>query len=345
MGTDLVSPLEFTISAHLRGCDQAHVEEAIYGHSDARRIAAALDDLCRHELGAPVEDALFHQSSIGAVTGVRLADGRKVVIKAHQPDWSRDQLCAVVRLQQHVASACGLAPEVLAGPVPLGRGFAVLEALAGRGVVRDAHQPRVRRTQAGTLHRLVSCLEQFTSRSGLKPHVLTPLPGCLWPAPHSRLFDFDATKHGAEYIDRIARAARPLLEVEGRMVIAHGDWRIEHLRFEGDEPVAIFDWDSLCVMSEPRMLGVAAHMFCADWSRDDIAQAPTLDEARAFVADYEAARGLEFTAAERRTCGAAFAYGVAYTARCGHASGVDIRERPGNHQHLIAIHGMQLLEL
>jgi hypothetical protein len=86
-------------------------------------------------------------------------------------------------------------------------------------------------------------------------------------------------------------------------------------------------------------------MYCADWSRDDVRQAPTLEEARAFVIDYELARGLPFTREERRLCGGAYTYSVAYTARCGHASGVDIRQQPGNHQHLIAAHGAGLLDL
>lgn len=30
-------------------------------------------------------------------------------------------------------------------------------------------------------------------------------------------------------------------------------------------------------------------MFCTDWSRNDLAQAPRLEEAAAFVADYEPA--------------------------------------------------------
>ncbi len=86
-------------------------------------------------------------------------------------------------------------------------------------------------------------------------------------------------------------------------------------------------------------------MFCADWSREDVAQAPTLEEARAFVADYQAAADREFTPAERTLCSAAFAYSVAYTSRCSHASGVDARSVPGTFQHLIATVGTGLLDL
>jgi hypothetical protein len=83
--------------------------------------------------------------------------------------------------------------------------------------------------------------------------------------------------------------------------------------------VAAYDWDSLCHERETILLGSVAHAFTADWSIDDPRQAPSLDEARAFVADYEEARGQPFTPLERRIVSAAFTYGVAYTARCGHA--------------------------
>ena len=81
--------LEAVIGAHLAEWDTAHVDLAIYGCADARTIARSLDELCRRELGAPVRQALFYQASIGAVAGVELVHGRRVVIKAYQPDRTR----------------------------------------------------------------------------------------------------------------------------------------------------------------------------------------------------------------------------------------------------------------
>jgi hypothetical protein len=46
-----------------------------------------------------------------------------------------------------------------------------------------------------------------------------------------------------------------------------------------------------------------------------------VEETRAFVADYETARGAPLTAAELRSAHAAAVYVRAYATRCGHAVG------------------------
>ncbi len=192
--------LESKIADHLATWERAHVELAIYGSDDPRLIARTIDRFSRAALGSPVQDGLFYQSSVGAVAGVGLADGRRAVIKAHQPDWSEEHLRAIVTLQRHVASSCGVAPDVLAGPAPLGNGLAVVEEFVERGVNRDAHDATIRARLAGELPRLISCLDGFVPSVELRPHPLASLPAnALWPRPHSKLFDFETDRQGAEY--------------------------------------------------------------------------------------------------------------------------------------------------
>ncbi len=132
----------------------------------------------------------------------------------------------------------------------------------------------------------------------------------------------------------------------GELVIGHGDWRAEHVRFHGNTPVVAFDWDSLCREYEPALVGHTAHAFCADWTTSTRSPAPTLDEARGFVADYESAHGSSFSGAERRLCGAAFAYSCAYTARCGHTGDAqEKQQQPGSFEALVAEEGLRLLKL
>jgi hypothetical protein len=351
-----VAQLAEIIAAHLRewGDAPAHVELAVFGSDEPRAIAEELDRFCRRELGAGVARGIFHQSSIGCVSGLALSDGRRVVVKGHQPDWDEAWLREIVRVQMHLASRGMFATTVCGGPATLGHGLAIVEAFVERGVTRDAHEPVVRRALARALWQMVVALEPLAASSALRAPQLGDSPDALWPTPHSKLFDFAATAAGAEWIDDVARVARAQMVAAtaagvGEVVIAHGDWRAEHVRFEAadsDRIVGAFDWDSLSKMREPALVGYTAHAFCADWTQAErIAPAPTLDEARAFIGDYEAARGRAFTPDERRSCAAAFAYWCAYTARCGWAVGTDERDRPGTFQALVALHGARLLEV
>jgi hypothetical protein len=323
-----------------------YVELAIFGTADAAHIAETFANLCVLALRARPVHTLFYQSSVGAVAGIELEGGQRVVVKGHQPSVGPARLAEIVRHQSSVQTRLGLAPKVLAGPLPFGHGTAIVEELVERGAICDGHEPAVRRGLARSLSAIVECLSSASETSALPSGLLVDARRKeLWPTPHSKLFDFAATTRGAEYIDELAAKARDRMIPTGRSVIGHADWRAEHVRFEGGVPLVGFDWDSLQKSSEAALVGSTAHMFCADWSKEGHVQAPTLDEARAFVAEYEDARGDRFTGAERRLCGASFAFSVAYTSRCGHASGVDAREVPGNFQHLLASEGARLLEL
>jgi hypothetical protein len=332
-----IGQLASVIAGHLHewASSPAFVELAIFECADAYSIAAILNSFCVQNLNSPVAAGIFHQSSIGSVTGVVLQDGRSIVIKAHQPDRSRQFLVEVVRVQSYLAERRLFATKVLAGPLPIGRGHAIVEAFADIGSKADAHRPEIRSALAAGLHAIVQACDPLVDGTSLRPGVLGSAGDALWPTPHSKLFDFAATAKGAAWIDDIAARARERMNPVGKSVIGHGDWRAEHVRFVASTPIVAFDWDSLCCEREPALIGAAAHGFCADWSDGSNRQAPTLDEARAFVRDYERARGKTFSAEERRLCGACLAYASAYTARCGHAGNGDEREMPGTFQHLV----------
>jgi hypothetical protein len=236
-------------------------------------------------------------------------------------------------------------------PTPLRRGKYVrgcsrFPQFEERGSIRNGHDAAVRAGLARSLHAVVECLSAEYQTSALQPGLmLDRRRDGLWPRPHSKLFDLNASTQGAEYIDELAAQASARMVPVGRAVIGHADWRAEHVRFEGDVASVAFDWDSLCKTREPALVGSVAHMFCSDWSVNGHVQAPTLNEASAFVGEYEAARGSPFSRDERVLCAASFAYAVVYTCRCGHAAGVDARGVPGNFQHLLASGGEGLFGL
>jgi Phosphotransferase enzyme family len=342
-----IDRLAAVIAAHLHEWDPSppFVERAIYECADAYSIAGILNAFCMRNLCSPIAGGLFHQSSVGSVTGVVLDDGRSIVIKAHQPERSREFVADVVRVQSYLAQRHIFATQVVAGPLRLGRGYAIVEAFTDIGSKADAHRPEIRGALAASLHAVVRACNPLVEATSLGPSLLASAGDALWPTPHSKLFDFAASAKGAGWIDDLAKRARDQMRPVGNRVIGHCDWRVEHVRFLANTPVVAFDWDSLCCEREPALIGVVANGFCADWSQGDNRQAPSLDEARAFVHDYERARGKMFSAEERRLCGAGLAYASAYTARCAHAGGRDERGTPGTFQHLVWSERTNLFEL
>ncbi len=142
----------------------------------------------------------------------------------------------------------------------------------------------------------------------------------LWPpTAHSPIFDLPATAAGAERLDELAAQAKRLVG-PGAPLVGHSDWSAKHMRFAGGRVAVVYDWDSLDLSSETRLVGTAAATFTAN-SELDVRQAPTPDEARAFVDDYSATRGRPLARSEREEIAAATLYVVAYSARCAHALG------------------------
>jgi hypothetical protein len=140
----------------------------------------------------------------------------------------------------------------------------------------------------------------------------------LWPKPHNALFDFEATAEGAEWIDEIARTAKPMRDAAiGRLVVGHTDWSIKHVRWDDDlRATAVYDWDSLDTQAEPSIVGTSAASFTYTEEVPVSSKWPAPEESLAFIADYESARGEPFTDEERLATHAAAVYLAAYGARC-----------------------------
>lgn len=101
-----------------------------------------------------------------------LEDGRSVVIKVHQPERSRQFLAEIVRIRSYLSVRGGIATKVLAGPLPLGRGLAIVQAFADIGAKADAHRPEIRSALAGGLHTSVQMCAPLAETTSLGPGVL-----------------------------------------------------------------------------------------------------------------------------------------------------------------------------
>jgi aminoglycoside phosphotransferase (APT) family kinase protein len=302
----------------LSRAEDRDLERTVLGSDVATEIAAIICEFVARQL-APVETAIFYHTSVGIVAGLRIVDGRDVVVKVHRWQVSIARLTAVQRVQAHLAASGLPVPRPLCEPEPLGSGIAVIEELRS-GDAADGHDPLIRRCLAAGLHRFVSAAQPLGSIDGLGSPVLLRPPGSpLWPEPHDLRFDFQATRDGAEWIDDLGRLARRRLQsaADSAPVIGHVDWRVGNLGFEEDRITAIYDWDSVAIAPEAFVVGAAAAQFCADWTRG--ATLPSVDEMGAFVAEYEQTRGTRFDVSERDMIDAANLVYCAYLARCEHS--------------------------
>ena len=251
-------------------------------------------------------------------------------------------------VQRQLAGAGFPCPSPLIPPQRLVYGWATAEEELATGEPADGHEPRIRKEMAGSLAQLLQLCRPIAAPGGIPVDRLLRIPnGSLWPVPHARIFDFDATGAGAERIDEVAAAARNILdgvELDDR-ILGHTDWRGENLRFDGDHLSAVYDWESLLRTIEPVLVGAVAHAFPSDWSRPiSGSQAASLEEVGAFVAEYEEALGRSFE--ERLLLGAGYAYATAYTARCEHALDPERTSEPREgFRTLIDEHGTGLLDV
>lgn len=261
---------------------------------------------CARWLGSPPARVLFATGTLSSVTGLRLGDGREVVVKV-RPYASRLQGCAAVHRALWTAGfAC---PEPLVDVRQL-NGYAI----SAEALVPDADEPppdsELATLSAAALARLVD----------LAPHAtdLAPSPSWvgwdhdepgLWPMPENRDVDLN-TVAAPKWLDRVAAAVRDRLRNHaGNLVVGHGDWHPENLRWKGRELVAVHDWDSVIRQPEAAIAGFAAVSFCG------LEKPAPHAEIVAFLDAYQQARGRRWSADEYAVCWAAGLWQRAFDAK------------------------------
>lgn len=294
--------------------------DELFGTTDTGAIASELLRLL-DGFGDPLGICLLRMSS-GLVLGVDVAsDLGRVVLKVHRAHVT-PRLPGVLRAQR-ILSAAGVpvATPLIDVPLPAGFGAALVEMWRADGATVDVRSPAARRALARCCFAIIEVLdaEQF-------PEFVPTWTG-LYPPPHSPRFDFEGTRHGAEWIDELARRAtqyRSALEAEGvgARVVGHTDIRPENVLVNstGSEPEVstVYDLDSLAVDAEPWLVGGVARAFSTNWSLSD-PMLPTIAEINRFVGEYEDVRGMPFSRDEALLAQAGTLYALAYSARCEHA--------------------------
>ena len=255
---------------------------------------------------------LFEAGHLSAVRGLRLADGREVVVKV-RPRSPRLAGCTIVHRALWAAGfPC---PEPLADLRPLDGYAATAEALAPDGG-RPPPESELAALSAAALARLV----ELAPDPGTVPS-LVPSPSwtgwdhpgpVLWPAPEDLDADLN-TCPGSSWLDRIAAAVRGSLRGHASApVIGHGDWHPENLRWHGPQLIAVHDWDSVICQPEAAIAGLAAASFRGLGGPQGLASA---EDSAAFLDAYQQARGRRWAPREYAACWAAGLWQRAFDAR------------------------------
>ena len=249
--------------------------------------ADTLGAWCVEHLAAVPVRRLFSSDKISRVAGVRLDDGRDVVIKVRAVS-PRIATCAA--LQQRAWERGFPCPQVLAGPAPFGDAVATAESYVPGGGPQRARD-------AATLyaHGLARLVSLFSPEE---------VPGTLDPAPYWMDWAHDGAATwppdpdvelnrmaGPDWLERAGARARERLVAAGGLmqVVGHGDWEEQNLRWQGRDLHVVHDWDSLVRCPEAELAGMSALMFPSSGPRNEAA---SIDQSAEFLAAYQEARGV-----------------------------------------------------
>jgi hypothetical protein len=266
---------------------------------------------CKQWLGATPTQRLFEIAHLSIVVGLRLTDGREVVVKARPP---ADRIQGCVSVQRHLWAAGFPCPEPLAGPTPIGALTATAEAFAPGGMSL-APGPDSPRLFAEALVELIRLAPSVAAVPTLAPPPAWvwwdhDQPG-TWPPPDDQ--DTDLNAHAEpEWLEDVGRRVRRrLAQCQAPPVVGHADWEEPNLRWSDRRLHVVHDWDSIVSRPEAAIAGVAAAVFPA-WGGPGTA---ALEDTTAFLRAYEQARGHRWSREEREVCWAAGLWIRAYNAK------------------------------
>ena len=257
---------------------------------------AAVAAWCEHRLGAGPAEVLFRAGHLSVVLGLRLTDGRRIVVKARSPS---PRVHGCVAVQRALAQAGFPCPRPLAGPEPVdGRLLTAEQYLPGGEQLADGADSA--ELFAGLLAELIALAPPVASVPSLAPS--PPWVGWdragpeLWPEADDR--DQDLNQHpGPGWLDHLAvRVRARLAELALPLVIGHGDWESQNIRWRGRRPWVVHDWDSTVAQPEAAIAGQAAAVWPAAGAPGEAA---SIDQTGQFLAAYQQARGRPWTPAER----------------------------------------------
>jgi Ser/Thr protein kinase RdoA (MazF antagonist) len=242
---------------------------------------------CRSSLQSTIAETLFERGNLSRVLGVALEDGREVVIKLRP--W-HDRLRGCIAVQRQLVLAGYPCPAPIAGLDDV-EGWAVhAETLVHGGEQRDP--ARGAEAYAGLLRRLVATAPDVDRVPALLPSppwtAWDHAAAATWPARDDRGVNLNLFE-GPAWVDEAAqRVRRALVTYSAPLRVGHGDWEAQNIRWNGNDPLVVHDWDSVIAQPEVAIVGLASAVWAAQGGHGEAATVAQTDE---FVSSYERASG------------------------------------------------------
>lgn len=281
---------------------------------------AALARWCQRHLGSEPERVLFESGYLSQVIGVRLVSGRDVVVKTRA--W-QDRLVGCGRVQQRLFTAGFPAPEVLVAADRVDALGLSAEAMVPGGELLPAGPDSAARF-ADALAALVRSAPETSDVGSLTPApawVGWDHPGQdLWPAPDDRDGDLNKDPQNG-WLNEIGAAARDKLKsLPGPVVVGHGDWYSQNLRWIDRQLLVVHDWDSVIAQPEAAIAGQAAAIWPGTGLPGEVA---SIEESDRFLDAYQQSRGRPFADQEVQAAWAAGLWTRAFDAKKASLVGAD----------------------
>jgi Ser/Thr protein kinase RdoA (MazF antagonist) len=263
---------------------------------------SSLDAWCRRWLGATVDDVLFTAGHLSRVIGVRLHDGRDVVVKVRP---AADRLAGCADVQRALYQAGFPCSQPLVGLEALDGFAASAEVLVPGGEVLDLGGNAVE-LSAELLARFIRLAPAPSSVRSLEPNppwvAWDHHHDGLWPPPDDRDVDLNAHVEPA-WLEEAGRRVRQRLQhtSDWPSLVGHGDWEAQNLRWNGRQPWVVHDWDSVMTGPEAVIVGLAASV----WPCGAEPRAASIDESAAFIKAYQRAAGRRWGTDEEQASWAA----------------------------------------
>lgn len=273
----------------------------------------AMERWIEGRFGSATSEVLFTISHLSAVVGVRLEDGREIVVKARG---------GFDRVRECVAAQAVLHDDGFPCPKPL---TDVCE-VDGYAVHAEEHVPggmELTGTEDAVVDAYAALLADLLRRSR-RLALSTPRPPPMWLHwDHASTGVWPDLEESPPFLERepttgwlvelAARARERLRSARLEEIVGHGDWEAQNMRWASRRRVhVVHDWDSLAARPEAALVGTAAATFPSGRLQPELA--PLRASAR-FLDTYQEVAGRAFTVEEREVAWASGLWLAAHNAR------------------------------